>query len=286
MQLGMSSSGVDRRVASGAWQRVKPAVYRVDPIPIDASIWYQQRCAVELALLAAGRGAIAVGFAALLIHGNTSLPSRFAPRVVVPGRTYRAAGPARTVSQHRAFVVQTVANRRVARVEDAVVQVLPEIGRYGLIALLDSAVRLGQLPSLDLLAKRASRRRGVRLLRSVLTLVDGRSESYLESLVRVSCIDGGIPPDDVQVPFREANRVVARGDLGWRLPDGRWLIVEVDGASIHDTPAAVFADRKRMNRLVAGGRIVMLRFTAHDLRQPSTMVNEIRSALQQLSGEA
>ena len=49
-------------------------------------------------------------------------------------------------------------------------------------------------------------------------------------------------------------------DLAWLLPDGRWLLVEIDGRSVHEAPAAVFADRARQNQLTTG-RHLLRRYT-------------------------
>jgi very-short-patch-repair endonuclease len=59
--------------------------------------------------------------------------------------------------------------------------------------------------------------------------------------------------------------VVARGDLGWWLDDGRLLLVEIDGATPHGAPDALYRDRARQNAIVATGAL-LLRFTADDLR--------------------
>ncbi len=68
------------------------------------------------------------------------------------------------------------------------------------------------------------------------------------------------------MPVRDRDgRVIARGDMGWWLPTGRLLVVEIDGAGPHGAPDALFRDRQRQNAVVATGTL-MLRFTAADLR--------------------
>ena len=48
-----------------------------------------------------------------------------------------------------------------------------------------------------------------------------------------------VPPDELQVEIRDDDgRFLGRGDLGWRLGDGRWLIAEIDGREFHETPEA------------------------------------------------
>ncbi len=48
-------------------------------------------------------------------------------------------------------------------------------------------------------------------------------------------VDVGVPPD-VPAAGAEAVGVVARGDMGWRLGGGRWLVAEMDGADVHSDP--------------------------------------------------
>ncbi|MGB2570474.1 type IV toxin-antitoxin system AbiEi family antitoxin domain-containing protein [Micromonospora citrea] len=65
------------------------------------------------------------------------------------------------------------------------------------------------------------------------------------------------------------------GDLGWRVPR---LIAEADGRGPHGTSEAVFADRRRQNRLLnAGWRI--LRFTWQDTLDPHYIPWTVRQAI-------
>ena len=78
-------------------------------------------------------------------------------------------------------------------------------------------------------------------------------------------------------------RVEANGrrrylDAEWRLPDGRVVAVEVDGA--HHIEAAQWeADQLRQNEVVVGGTIV-LRYPAAIIRQrPELVAEQLRRAL-------
>lgn len=253
-------------------------------MPLADSITTSQRRDLEAAFLTAGTGAVAIGLAALLLHGNTALPQRFTPRVVRPDATFRRQGPGRHISQHEDFEWTTIEGRRAVTVPYALVQALPEVGRFTLIGLLDSAVHQGKLTDLTRLCALAGKHRGVRLLRTCVPSVDGRSESFLETLARVQCTDAGLPPDEVQLEFRDPyGNVIARVDLAWRLPGGRWLVVELDGVSTHGVVEAAYADRARTNQLVARGDITMLRFTARDLARVGYVPATIRSALARLA---
>lgn len=87
-----------------------------------------------------------------------------------------------------------------------------------------------------------------------------------------------MPPDALQlVVVDRAGRQLGRVDLAWRLPDGTWLLVEIDGAEIHSTPQAVYRDRSRQNALMSTGGARLLRFTAGDIR--SRMVTTLSPML-------
>jgi hypothetical protein len=174
-----------------------------------------------------------------------------------------------------------VGGRRVASAEWAVAQALPELRRRDGLAVLDSVLHRRLLTPSGLARAHdlARGRRGVAVAHELWDLADGRAESAPESYARLDCIDGGVPPDALQLPLDDSP-YPERGDLGWDLGDGRWLVAEVDGKEIHDVPEAAFADRSRQNGLVATGRFSVLRFTSADL--DGVMARTVRRALRVL----
>jgi hypothetical protein len=76
-----------------------------------------------------------------------------------------------------------------------------------------------------------------------------------------------------------SGRTLARGDLGWRLSNGRWLLAEIDGRDVHSAPEALYNDRVRQNRLVATGRVDLFRFVGSDIRARPGLVAPIREHL-------
>ncbi len=114
---------------------------------------------------------------------------------------------------------------------------------------------------------------GGRDLAEVLTLVDARAESPMESRVRVALVLGGLPPE-VQYP------VVLRGrryrmDLAY---PGQRVAVEYDGAD-HRTQRRVRRDLVREAALAAAGWRV-LRFDADVvLFRPDRLVATVRAEL-------
>lgn len=229
----------------------------------------RRRRAALLALLAHGPAAVAVGPCALALLGVQGLPVDIRPEVWLPPGSPRRVRAGIVVRSYRgAFPTFTVGAFRVAAPRWALAQALPGLGRDAAIAALDSAVQRGLVGQgeLDDIASLCRHRTGAARVRGWLELVDGRAQSPLETRARLQCVDAGVPPDDLQVPIRDAaRRVIARGDLGWKLKQGRWLVVEIDGAGPHSAPRALFGDRERQNAIVATGRIDMLRFTARDV---------------------
>ncbi len=150
--------------------------------------------------------------------------------------------------------------------------------RYAAVSVLDSALNRQLVTADDLaaLAVLIRGRRGARLARSYLVEADGRAQSPLETRARLRCVDGGVPPDVLQLEVRDGDGyLLGVGDLGWR---GARLIAEADGAGPHGGLDALFADRRRQNRLTnAGWRV--LRFTWADTLRPDYIPWTIRQAM-------
>ena len=229
-----------------------------------------RRRAAFLALLAHGPRAISVGQCALALLGIQGLPRVLRPEVMLPGGSRRPERDGIVVRRFNASAPPTVTLGpfRIAAPPWALSQAVCELDRTRAIAVLDSAIQRGVVggDALGDVAALAAGRRGAARRHDWWGLVDGRAQSPLETEARLQCVDAGIPPDDLQVPIHDAaGRVVARGDLGWRLRRGRWLIAEIDGVGPHSGPDALFRDRARQNAVAATGRADMLRFTAEDL---------------------
>lgn len=276
-ELGTDYRARKRRFDSGSWSQAAPGVIDTEP-DVLREIAEKQRRQVEVALLAAGDGAVAVGLAALLLHGCWGLPTAWRARAVRDTRRRGRGG-----AQNHVFTTVTAGGRRASDVRSAILQVLPEVDRLHLVAILDWALHEGHIESVDALARLGSGRRWIRKLRGWGPLADGRAESILETWARLQCIDEGVPPTTLQLPIRDADGSVrARGDLAWRLPNGRWLVVEIDGAYEHDKPTTIRRDRHRQNWVVAGGVVTVLRYDASDLRA-GVLAGEVRRFRAQLA---
>jgi hypothetical protein len=144
------------------------------------------------------------------------------------------------------------------------------------VALLDAMVRAGHLDSASLgrLANDVRGRWGARRFGRVVPLVDGRSESRPESLVRVACVRAGLPAPEPQFVVLVDGNFLGRVDLAW--PHAR-LIVEYEGAH-HFDELQIRRDDRRYERLVAAGWRV-IRLSAADLRDLDAVVARIAGAL-------
>ena len=106
-----------------------------------------------------------------------------------------------------------------------------DLGVLDLVVMGDSALRLGHCTVEDLMAAAARRRRGAPLLRRVIGLLDPRSESAWESIMRVLHQAADIEVEPQYEVFDGWGRFVARGDL---LITGTRRLHEYDGAGHRD----------------------------------------------------
>ncbi|MBD8080329.1 type IV toxin-antitoxin system AbiEi family antitoxin domain-containing protein [Cellulosimicrobium arenosum] len=290
--FGVTSHRRERLVRQGRWHRITHGVVdtsRVPPSQRDGPRRHEhlRRRAAWLGLLAYGPDAIAVGQCALVLLGVEGVRTDVVPEVTLPGAR---AGRSRDGIQLRQFddgmTVAPVDGRPVATPDWALAQAVPEMGRLRAVAVMDSARHRRLITTAELAHAHdlARGRRGVARTHSWWVESDGRAESPLETFARLDCVDAGIAPDDLQVEVHDADRFLGRGDLGWRLPGGRWLIAELDGRDIHSTPDALLHDRARQNDLLASGAVDLRRFTGSDVTPPGAphrgrLVHEIRRTL-------
>lgn len=115
-----------------------------------------------------------------------------------------------------------------------------------LVPLVDSALHLGHATMADLVVAASARRRGVRMLRTVLPLLDRRSESAWESILRLLHVTAGVEVEPQREIWTSGGTFVARADL-WLV--GTRRIHEYDGAD-HRDAATHRADLGRERRLV------------------------------------
>lgn len=122
----------------------------------------------------------------------------------------------------------------------------------------------------------APRRRGVVAARTALPLLDRRSESPQESVVRAHIVLFGLPRPVCNLDVFHDGMWLARVDLAW--PEAL-LAVEYDGMG-HLDEAQRRRDAWRRNALQRAGWLVIT-LTADDLRHPELMCRRIAEALRQ-----
>lgn len=152
--------------------------------------------------------------------------------------------------------------------------------RVEAVVAVDLLAAAGRCTLQDLAAAvtRLAGRRGVRQLGEVLRLADPRSESPMETRLRLILIDGGLPTPQVQYEVYDGDgRLVARLDLAY--PQRR-LGIEYDGWLYRQDLDRFRYDRRRQNRLFDLGGWRLRRYVDADvLRTPAVIVRQIRQLL-------
>lgn len=283
LRLGVGREQIRYLVRSGRWTRVSRGCYLPSPAgPAPVSF---RRAMIRAAIASIGPGAVAVLDTAAELHGIAGLPPTAAIHVPVPPHrphVQRRAEPSLTVHQ------LTLGDADVCRADGVpvttpartVADVLLRARRYPAVCVLDSALDQGILAEKDmsLVLAHLAGRRGAVAAREYLVEADGRAQSPLETRARLRCVDGGVPPEVLQLPVRDDDGyLLGIGDLAWR---GARLIAEADGRAPHLTPEAVYADRFRQNRLVNPGWRI-LRFTWSDTMRPDYIPQTVKHALRQ-----
>jgi hypothetical protein len=151
------------------------------------------------------------------------------------------------------------------------------------VVAMDAALHAGLLPRADLIAAVHGARHwvGIGSAGRALDLVDGRSESPLETRGRLALLAGGLPAPELQVELHDQHGFVARVD-GWY--DDAAVAVEFDGRVKYDdprghrTPAQVLWDEKRREDRVRALDVRVVRIVEADFgRAWPAVVDRLRS---------
>jgi Protein of unknown function (DUF559) len=267
LAAGLTRAQIRTLLDSKGWTRPARGILAA-PDPIDPF-----RTSVRAALLACP-STVAAGITAARLHDLWLLrrwTTEEVPELLMAaGITHRQRAGMRRRSGLHAEEQTTIAGFAVTTLARTVHDLAVRLPLDDLVCLLDSALRLGWVVTPD--------RRSASMLTAAHQLVDGRSESALETLLRLLLVQAGLPPESLQFEVLSSeNRVLARLDLAW--PSMK-LAVEADGKEIHEAPRALYRDRRRSNDLQLLGRTV-LRFTWADVtRHPAWVVTQVRKALE------
>lgn len=146
------------------------------------------------------------------------------------------------------------------------------------VPILDALANATRLKTADVIALADAKPgiRGVRRLRSALTLVDGGAESPQESRVRLLLVGAGLPPPETQIEFADEFGVTRiRVDMGWR----EWRVaVEYDGVQHWSDRYQRSWDIDRIAMLEAMGWVVV-RVSAEMLFRPEVIIERVRGKL-------
>lgn len=155
---------------------------------------------------------------------------------------------------------ETINGLPLATAGETVLSAARDLGLLDLVVMGDSALRLGHCTMTDLIKTCATHRAGVVQLRHVTALLDPRSESPWESVMRVLHGAAGIEVEPQRRFETDRGEFVARADL-WLV--GTRRIHEYDG-EIHRDRDAHRRDLRRDRRLVEIG-VERLGFTSIEL---------------------
>jgi hypothetical protein len=282
---GVTRQRLGRLVTAGAMVRRRRRVYEVAGVlPAPRSDGEaMDRARLQRALegpLAHGPTAVATGLAALVLAGAQGVPLDFTPEVAFPGGSSSSAMT--TGVRVRRTPVRSVASRNGIHYvppQIALVQAVLEVERWRAVALMDSVRHRGVLGERQFARARSSaaRRPGAARTRTGWDACDPRSESPAETKARLDCADLGMAPDVVQLDVLCAGRVGARVDLAWHLPDGTWLLVEIDGIEWHQDRRDVLRDLTRQNRILTTG-VLLRRYTGTDA-MTGTLARDVAAIL-------
>ncbi len=260
------------QLQSGLYRRLFQNVYADPGLPADHRLYARGAMLVMPADAVLGGRSAAAWFDAPFATGVD-------PVLVIVGPDCAWRGP-RGIRVHRT-AVKAAEVITIDNAEDVVRMTSPlrtawEIGTLeslaNAVALRDARVRAGHVDttSLDRLARARRGQWGARRFSRVVPLVDGRSESRPESLVRVACVRAGLPAPVPQYVVTAGSEFLGRVDLAW--PEAR-LIVEYEGAH-HFDELQIKRDDERYRRLAAAGWRV-IRLSSADLRDLADVVARI-----------
>ena len=126
----------------------------------------------------------------------------------------RPRRPGLLVCRHtQPFPMNLVNGLRITTAAETILAAARDLGVLDLVILGDSALRLRHCTLTDLQITARQRRRGAPLLRRVIPMLDARSESAWESIMRALHQAAEIPVTPQQETFDEWGRFVARVDL-------------------------------------------------------------------------
>lgn len=248
LELGMSSTGIERGLANGELHPKYRGIYAIGrPRLSEFGEWMA-------AVLAGGSGAVLSHISAARLWRLTTISERRRIHVVTKdGREHRR------IRFHRCELSDGDVSRRHGIPVTTPRRTLIDFASLASQAQLEKAVRealyqhLVTTASLTSCCSTLGNRRGAAKLRKAIakaTQTDGRTRSELEDAFLAFLDTHKLPPPDAVNVQMQIGDLPIEADCLWR--DAR-LIVELDSRGAHDNAHAFEADRKRDRKLQAAG---------------------------------
>lgn len=281
---GLTRDQIRQRVRSGRWRRVAAGVYDTAPTDPPDDRHVAERAdhlrRARAALLAHPGCVLAFASAALafdlpLVSGTPPLVQVVQPDGargrVRDGVRFREGHFAHgDVVEHEGLLVTSpqrtwIDIARTHRLPDALSAGDRAVAR-GLLDVEDARWAIRQLGSA----------RGVRLSMLALAHVDGRRESPLESWSHATFVAWSLPLPVPQVEVRDSAGLIGRVDFAW---SEHGVVGEADGRAKYDSPEALYAEKRREDRLRALG-LTVVRWGWVDLAErPDALRQRLAAAL-------
>lgn len=272
---GMSLDQAKRRVRSGRWRRVHPAVYAIEG-SFDSLA--QRRRAAALWF---GSGGVFSHRTAAALWGFAGFEEDDGPVSIASTRHVEPPPGVRIfrIGALLAREVGRVDGQRVTSVERTLLDLAATELPSSVETALDDALRrrLTTVDKLTHFIERAGGTRGIRLLRRLTARRGGEgvTESELEARVLDLLGESGMPMPELQKKVQVKGK---RYRLDFRFP-GTPVVLEADGYAWHSTAHAFEADRRRINALTARGfRVLQWTWEAMNDR-PEQLLDELEVLL-------
>jgi hypothetical protein len=271
-ELGVSRATIRNHLRARRWSQRTSSVFSVTTGPLS---WEQQ---LWRAVLHAGPGALIGGLTALKFQGLRGWDRDAVTVLVDDDLSFDGLDGVHFFRTRRPLVDMRADSRLpVCRAAPAALLFAAhEPNRrtgHGAVAATVQQ-RLTTVPELALWLQRFKPLRGARGFRALLDDLGAGAQSLAEVDLRRACRRFGLAKPDSQRERRDRGGRRRYTDAEWVLPDGRTLVLEVDGA-FHDDVLQASDDRAR-NRKLTTSRRTVISCTAYELRYtPEAVVDDL-----------
>jgi hypothetical protein len=273
-EAGITPKQTERRIAAERWQRLAPNVIGTT----TGELTDLQR--LWLGVLHGGTGALIAG-----VHAANRAGLRNWSRDTITVLTPYREGPTMPLAGFEfprtrrplSGLASALDGPPTCRVEPAVLLFASrDESRRTAQGILAASVqqRLTTAAGLLLWLERLKPVRRRQMMSQWLTEIGGGAQSVAELDVRRMCKRFGLAMSLRQTKRRDAGGAVRFTDCEWRLPDGRTVVLEVDGGFHMD--AENWEDDIARQRALSASDVIIVRCTARELRdQPEIVARDL-----------